>query len=242
MRTQEHKQLVTCERLTSGEPKCDFARRRSLATGAAFGTQFGRRRGEHLAHGVVELPNAAKARCEGDIGEGHCSGLDEQSRRVRPMGPGDSERACTEFVGHDSVEMTFAVSELLRQARHAVSLDSAIRDQAHRSADQILSEIPLRRSRRRVGTTPLARSEPPLLCSGRGVMELDVRLLRGDRWATGAAVDTRCTHCCHEPPVEAPVGVLDDAVAPIVVKGWHDSMMPVNTDNDQRKSASQLPV
>ncbi len=83
----------------------------------------------------VERAKAANARCEGDIGEGHRGGLDEGPRSVRTMRPGDGERARTKLVGHHPVQMTLAVAELLRQTWHAITLDSAISNEAHRSAN-----------------------------------------------------------------------------------------------------------
>ena len=158
------------------------------------------------------------------------------------MGSGDGKRAGAKLIGHDSIEMTFAVAELLGQTRYAVAFDSAVRDQAHCATNQILTEVPHRRTGRRVRTTPLARSEPTLLCSSGRVMEFYICSLRRDRRATWAAIDPRCANRSHEPPVEAPVGVLDNAVAMVVIEGWHVSMMPVTADKHQRKSASQLDV
>jgi hypothetical protein len=158
------------------------------------------------------------------------------------MGPGDGKRARAKLIGHDSIEMTFAVAELSGQTRYAVAFNSAICNQAHCPTNQILTEIPLRRAGRRVRTTPLARSEPTLLCGGGRVMELDVCSLRRNRRATRAAIDPCRANRSHEPPVEAPVGVLDNAVAMVVIEGWHASMMPVTADKHQRKSASQVDV
>ena len=161
---------------------------------------------------------------------------------MRPMGPGNGKRARAKLIRHDSIEMTLAVAELLGQTRHAVALDSAIRNQTHCPTRQILTEIPLRRAGRSVGAAPLARSEAALLCSGRRVMELDVRLLRRNRRATRAAIDPCRANRSHEPPVEAPVGVLDNAVAMVVIERCHASIMPVTADKHQRKSASQVDV
>jgi hypothetical protein len=161
---------------------------------------------------------------------------------VRPMGPGDGKRASSKLIGHDSIEMTFAVAELLSKTRYAVAFDSAICNQAHCPTNQILTQIPLRRAGRRVRPTPLACSEAALLCSSGRVMELDVRLLRRNRRTTRAAIDPCRANRSHEPPVEAPVGVLNNAVAMVVIEGWHASMMPVTADKHQRKSASQVDV
>jgi hypothetical protein len=73
-------------------------------------------------------------------------------------------------------------------------------------------------------------------------MELDVRLLWRDHWTTLAAIHARPARSGYKPPVEAPVGVLDDAAAAVLVERWHDSMMTVTAHNHQRKLASQLNV
>jgi hypothetical protein len=54
-----------------------------------------RRRPEHLAHRPVELPQAAEARCERDVGRGEVGVVQQAAGEVRATGPG-------ELVGRDA--------------------------------------------------------------------------------------------------------------------------------------------
>jgi hypothetical protein len=70
------------------------------------------------------------------------------------------------------------------------------------------------------------------------VMKLHIGLLRRDRWATRSAVDARRANRCDEPPVEATIATLDDAVAVVVVEWWHASIMTGPSVAHQRKSVT----
>ena len=138
-------------------------------------TQRGRRRGEHVANGVVELAHTSEAGGEGDVRERHGGRLDEQTGGLRALHPGERERTGAEFVGEQPVQVTFAVAEPTGESGNTLSLDGAVGDEAHRPADEILAGVPFGRPGRGVGPTSLAGPEPSLLGRSRRREELDVR-------------------------------------------------------------------
>ena len=209
---------------------------------AAGGTEVRRPQGEHGPNGVVELADAAEAGCKRDVRERHVGRFDQQPCGVRSMGTGDRERPGSEFVGHHPIEMPFAVSEPPCEAGHTITFDRAVGDQSHRPTDRILAQIPLRTAGCGIRSAALARAVSPLLSSRRGVVELDVRPFRRDRWAARPAVDARRAHRGHEPAVETPVTALHDAVTLVGIKRQHHPIMPRPTERNQRVSDRTIRV
>ncbi len=204
------------------------------------GTQRRRRRGEHVANGVVELAHAAEAGGEGDVRERHGGRLDEQTGRLRALHPGERERTGTEFVGEEPVQVTFAVAEPTGESGNTVALDGTVGDEAHRPADEVLTGVPLGRSRRGIGPTSLAGPEPSLLGRGRRRQELDVGALGGDRRTARTAVDAGRPHGRDEPAVEPVVAALDGDVAVVGVEREHVTIMPDRNETDWRKSDATI--
>ena len=188
-------------------------------TSSGSAAQLGRREREDLLHGLVERPDAGEARGERDVGHRQLAGLDQQPRGLCALGAGERERAGAELGQQLALDLADAVAELCGQARYAVAVDHAVRDQPHRAGDQVGAVVPLRRARARVGPAALAGAESGLL-RGRGArVEPHVLDLRRHHRAARPAVDLRGQHRGEEPPVEARVLRLDgpDASLPALV-------------------------
>src|SRR6056297_1092085 len=159
-----------------------------------------------------------------------------------PLRSRNRERACAELIGEQPVEVTLAVAEPPSETAHPLTFDHAVGDQSHRARHDVLAHVPLRRSGRGVGPTPLARPIATLLGGSCGGKEVHVAPFRGDRRATRPAVDPGGPHRCEEPPVEAPVAALHGDIALISVERWHATIMPRQPDEAQRKSAVTIPT
>ena len=142
-------------------------------------------------------------------------------RSLRSLGAGQRQRPGTELGRQQSIDLTLAVVQPCRKAADAFAIDQSVGDQAHRPADDIGADVPLRRSRRRVGAASLARSIPMLLSGGGRDEALDVLALRRHRRTARSAIDPRRLHGRDEAPVEPAVAALRGSVALFVVED-HD--------------------
>ena len=211
-------QLAAGKRPTHGQANRDGTRIDAGSAPPGPLAQIARGGGEHFANGVVELANAAESGGEGDVGHREIGRLDQDSSGLGTLRPGERERSGAELVGQQPVEVAAAVPEMLGQPRHALTVDEAVGDQAHRPSDEIAAQVPLGRAGRGVGATALAGPEAELLGSGGRAVELDVGALRGDRRAAGSAIDTGRSHGDVEPAVEPGVAALGRPVTPIRVE------------------------
>ena len=194
------------------------------ATRAELG--WGQRK--HLAHRVVELPDALEASRERDVREGQIGRLDQGARRLRPLGAGDRERTRAELGQQQPVQVTLAYREAGRNSRNAFAIDGPIRDQAHRAPHEIPADVPLGRAGGRVRATALAGAKPGQLGGGRRRVEAHVRAPGTNRgWATRPAVDAGGRHGGDEPAVEACVCALDGPITAFEVqlRSHHDGFI-----------------
>ena len=218
-----------------GEVELDDAGR-PVPGGAGRGPQRRRRRGEHLADGVVELADAAEAGGERDRREVEVGGLDERAGGARPLGAGDGERAGAELVGHEAGEVALAVGQPAGQPADALAVDDAVDDEAHRPGDDVAADVPLRRAGRGVGPAPLAGPEAALLGGRGGRQEVDVAGLGRHGRAAGAAVDAGRGDGGHEAAVEAAVPAEHGPVAAGVVERQHPTILARRRRADERVS------
>ena len=105
------------ERRAHGEAHRDRARACSTVGARPAPPQLGRRAGEHLPDGVVELADAGEARREGHVGERQVGRLDQQAGGLGPLGPGQRDRAGADLGGQLAVHVPLAVAEAARPAR-----------------------------------------------------------------------------------------------------------------------------
>jgi len=145
---------------------------------------------------------------------------------VSALRPRNGKRPRAEFVGEHPVEVTFAVAEPTGETPDAVTFHDPVRDEPHRSGDDVLANVPLGRSRRRIRATSFAGPETVLLSSCRGREEVDVGSLRRDRRATRSTVDPRRSHAGDEPSVEALVAALHRDVTLVGIERRHMTIMP----------------
>ena len=104
--------------------------------------------------------------------------------RARASGPG------AELGEQLSLELPGAVAEACGQAGHAIAVDDAVGDQAHRPGHDVGAHVPLGRARAGVGPAALARPEPGLLGGGGGGIEAHVLRLAAGR--PGSSAGSRC--------------------------------------------------
>ena len=127
---------------------------------------------------------------------------------LRPLGPGERERAGTELGDEQAVEVAGAVPEPAGEAGHALPVDDPVGDEAHGAGRRCRRGCSTRGAGRRVGPAPLAGPEPGRLRRGRGREEADVGALRCAGGAARPAVDAGGRDGHDEPAVEAGVAAL----------------------------------
>ena len=158
-RRQEREQPVSVERRAVGKPQHDRAGVQGPPATPGSIAQPARGQREHLFDRRIELPHAAKARGERDLGDRQRGRLEQQARRLRPLSPGERERTDPDDTDELAVHVTRGVSQPAGEAGDTLAVDNAIGDQPHRPSDQIGPTIPLGRSGRCVRTAAHARAE-----------------------------------------------------------------------------------
>jgi hypothetical protein len=134
------------------------------------------------------------------------------------------------------VQLSFGVANAPSEARYALPVDDAVRDQPQRAPSEVASNIPLRRAGGCIRTAPLAGSiARPLSGRGSGVKR-DIAPERRTRRARRPAIDTGRTHGNEEPPVESGVLGLHRPVAGVGVRDHHTASLPARSDNGWRIS------
>src|SRR5689334_7544218 len=118
----------------------------------------GRSRGEHLSHRVVELPDARESRGKCDVRGGQLSRLEQNPRRLGPLGPGERYRACSDLRDENAVQVSFGIANAPSEARYALPFDDPVRYRPQRAPSRVVANIPLRRGRGSILTTPTAGS------------------------------------------------------------------------------------
>ena len=189
-----------------------LARRPPFAK-AGCGPQLERTALVDLADRVVELADAAEARCERDIRHAQRRGGEERPSRLCPVRAGEGQRTGAELGGEHPGEVARRVTEAGCETRHALAFDHAVGDEAHRPCRKIVAQIPLGRAGHGVGQAPLARPQARLMRRGRREVEAHVRRLRGDRGAARSAVDAGGVHAGDELAVEAGIAGQHRAIA-----------------------------
>ncbi len=207
-----------------------------------------------LSDRLVELPHTAEARGERDVGRRHARGEEQRARRLRPVRPGEGEGARAELGAEHPGEVAGGVAEPGGETGHALALDDAVGDEAHRAGGEVVAEVPLGGAGDGVGEAALAGAEAGLVGGRRGEVERHVRGLGGDGRAARPAVDAGGVHPRDELPVEAgvtgahrPVPLGEDRVGerglvagggPLRAVGGegHGSSLPPSADIDSRKS------
>ncbi len=228
---EELEQAVCVERLPHREAERDAAGGRAAAAAA----HLGRRQGVDMTHRVVELPDRGETGRERDVGHRHVGGLDEDPRGVRAVAACQGQGTGAELLRQHARHMPVAVAKPARQPFDTLTLDDSVGDQPHRAPDRIGSDIPLRRSGRRVGPAAPARAEPGVLCRRGGRVEQDVLALGGHRRAGRPAVDAGRLDADVEDAVEARVARRCGSITAFVV-GVHTSIMTAPTDTYRRVS------
>src|SRR6185437_1233958 len=116
-----------------------------------------------------------------------------------------------------ALQLAHAVAKARGETRHAIAIDDAVADQAHRACDHVGAPVPLGRARGRIGTTALARPEAGLLRRGGRGVEAHVLALGRHRWTARPAVDASRGHRREEPPVKAGVPGAGGLVATLEI-------------------------
>ena len=98
---------------------------------------------EDLAHRVIELPDTLEAGGERDVCERQVGGLDQGAGGLCPLGTRDRERTGAQLTEQHAVKMALADREPVGEPCHALAVDDAVRDQPHRTTDEITPDIPL---------------------------------------------------------------------------------------------------
>ena len=160
---------------------------------AGLGAQRARRHPVHLAHRVVELPDAGEPGRERHVGHAERGRLDQQPGGVRPVRPGQRERSGAELGGEHPVQVPLGVAERGGQPGHAVALDQPVGDQPHGAGGQVGADVPLRRAGHGVGPAAPAGPVAALLGGAGGGQELDVAALAA--WWPGRTAGSRSRWC-----------------------------------------------
>ena len=202
-------QVVRAERQPERQPERQHAGGGGRLPAAGPAAQLGRGQREHLAHGVVEGPDAGEAGREGHIGHRQRARLDQQPRRLRPLRPGQRQRPGTEFGPQLAFHLADAVAEPGGQPRHAAGIDDPVGDQPHGPGDQVRALVPQRGPGGGVRPAPLAGPEAGLLRGRRTRIEPHVLRLGRHHRAARPAVDPGGDDSRVEPAVEAGVLRLD---------------------------------
>src|SRR4029450_4602308 len=122
-------------------------------------------------------------------------------------------RAGSNLRDENPVQLSFGVANAPSEARYALPVDDAVRDQPQRAPREAPPNIPLRRAGGCIRTAPLAGSIAcPLSGRGSGVKR-DIAPERRTRRARRPAIDTGRPHGNEEPPVESGVLGLHRPVA-----------------------------
>ncbi len=108
-----------------------------------------RRLAEDLPHCFVELAHAAETGCEDDLAEAQISRLEQQARRVGPLGASQLERAGTHLGDEQPLQLPRAVAETAGEAGHPLPVDDAVADGAHGATHDVAAAVPLGRAGRR---------------------------------------------------------------------------------------------
>ena len=195
-------------------PCCwDRCARRPALVQPRCGPQLERTALVHLADRVVELADAAEARCECDIRHGERRRGEQGPSGLRPVRAGERERTRAELGRDHAGEVARRVSEAGRETRNALALDHAVGDETHGTRGEVVAQVPLGGAGHGVGQASLAGPQARLVRRGRREVEAHVRRLRCDSGAARSAVDARGVHAGDELAVEAGVAGLHRAIA-----------------------------
>ena len=205
---QEPPQPGWCERLADSEFECDGTAGGTWCVGGTFGTQSSGRLGEHLAHRVVELPDAGEARGKCDVRHRHRGALNEHPRGGGPVGPGQGEWSGADLFTENPPELAWGVPEVLGQAVHPAPVHDAVLDQSHGTRGEVGVDVPARRTRDGIGEAATAGAIAVLLGGRGGQDKRDIAGLGRDGRARWPAIDAGGAHRHEELTVEPGVACL----------------------------------
>ena len=103
-----------------------------------------RRLSEHGPDGVVELPDAAETGGEGHVGGPEFGRLEQDPRRLRPLGPRQLEWPGADLGDEQPLQLAGAVAETSGQSGHPFAVHHAVDDRPHGPADDVATAVPLR--------------------------------------------------------------------------------------------------
>jgi hypothetical protein len=160
---------------------------------------------EDLAHGRVELADAAEPGTEGDVADRHRRRLEQDPGGLGASGPRDGGGAGSELGRHQPLELPSAVGEAVGQPVDPLAIDDAVGDEPEGAGHDVGPGVPFGRAGRGVGPTALAGAEPGGLRGCGRRQEAHVLGPGRDDGATRPAVDPGGGHRGDEVTVEAAV-------------------------------------
>ena len=109
----------------------------STAPDLGGSAQRGRGRREHLADGVVELPDAAEPGGEGHIAHREDGRLQQHPSGLGPLRTRDRDRSCAEDGGHLTLKLAAAVPQAVGEPVDSLAIDDAVGDETESTRDEV---------------------------------------------------------------------------------------------------------
>lgn len=172
---------------------------------------------EGFEHRLVELADAGKPGGKGDGRQGEIGLIDEQTSRLCPTRPGQSQGTSTHLPEQFPVQMTRTYRQSARQPTHPLGVHRSLGDQPQGASNQIHLATPICRTGACLRTTAPTGPKPGGLGCCRARVEAHIggvgRAGRTDR----SAVDTRRSHRRKESPIKARIAATDSPIAKLEV-------------------------
>jgi hypothetical protein len=109
--------------------------------------------------------------------------------------------------------MTLTISESPGQAGDPLAIDDTVRNEPHRSPQEIGTDVPFWGSRGCVRPAPTAGAKPRRLGRSRGRIETNICPLWRDRGTARSTINFCCRDGGIEPPIEAMVATFKSSIA-----------------------------
>ncbi len=122
--------------------------------------------GEDLLQGLVALADAVETGGERDVGDGKRGRLEQDARRLRPLGPGNGQWSGSDLGRHKAVQLPDAVAEPVGEPFDTFTIDGAVAEEPHGPGHDVGPGVPLRRSG--CGVRPAAEAGAKTRLLGRG--------------------------------------------------------------------------
>jgi hypothetical protein len=170
--------------------------------------------------GVVEAADAAEARGHGDRGHGQTRVMQELFGEEHAAGLRNCQGRCADVLIEEAAELTLANAESFGEPFDGGTgtVECALRDTRHGTADGAGGAAPRGRLRRNLRTAAQAGAKAGLLGSSRGSKEAAVLAKRGASWADGATVDMSGGDGDEEAAVKARIARLQSAIADVWIE------------------------